>query len=446
MSILYCAVPHFAAALARRENPDLKEHPLVLVGPEGRVFGVSVEAAICGIVAGMTTRAAEVCCPEAVLLDADVARCREEFEILLQLLERSSPHVEPHGWNAAYVDLGDLTRRRTDAVTYCQQVGRAVRQELGRTLQPALGWDSSKFTAQAAARRTRAGHLLAVGVSKERAFLQPLPVTLLPLPADALQRLGFLGLRTLGQYATLPVTAVGLQFGRAGRLALRCARGEDDRPVVPRHQAPSRIVGCELDSPTADRELLLAALGQVIAPALAELREGLKACGQVRLRVDFDDGGSQERTRTLLFPTANEARVIRILGQLLDKICWRSGPSAPSLDVLGGRLRTGPSTASLDVLEGRLRTGAVGLTVVLDLLQDSVVEQFTLFSATSLRQTRSSHSSKVGIGDERKQKLQEVQRYLAARFGAERLWRVVLAQPGAPLPEWRVNWSRNEEL
>lgn len=465
MSILYCAVPHFAAALARRENSDLKGRPLVLVGPEGRVFGVSTEAAICGVVAGMTTRSAEVRCPEARLLDADVARCREEFEILLQLLERSSPHVEPHGWDAAYVDLGDLTRRRTDAVTYCQQVGRAVRQELGKALQPALGWDSSKFTAQAAARRTRAGHLLAVGVSKERIFLQPLPVTLLPLPVDALQRLGFLGLRTLGQYATLPVTAVGLQFGRAGRLALRCARGEDDRPVVPRHQALSRMVGCELDSPTADRERLLAALGQVISPALAELREGLKACGQVRLRVDFDDGGSQERTRTLLFPTANEALVVRILGQLLDGICWRpdpsaslrTDPSASSLDVLGGRLRTGPSalrrtgpSASLcetpRSVSGAGRTGAVALTAVLEQIQDTVVEQLALFSATSLRQTRSSHSSKIGAGDERKQKLQEVQRYLAARFGAERLRRVVLAQPGAPLPEWRVNWSGNEEL
>jgi hypothetical protein len=67
-----------------------------------------------------------------------------------------------------------------------------------------------------------------------------------------------------------------------------------------------------------------------------------------------------------------------------------------------------------------------------------VVEQLTLFSAMR-------HSSKMGIEDERRQKLLEVQRYLAARFGAERLWRVVLAQPAALLPEWRVNWSGNEE-
>ncbi len=405
MSILYCAVPHFAAALARRDGPGLDGCPLVLIGPEGRVFGVSAEAAACGVVTGMTARAAEVRCPEARLLDADVARCRNEFEILLQLLECSSPQVEPHGWGAAYVDLGDLTRRRTDAVVYCRQVGRAVRRELGQVLQPALGWDSSKFTAQAAARRTCPGHLLAVGVSKERTFLQPLPVTLLPLPVDALQRLGFLGLRTLGQYAALPATAVGLQFGQVGRLAHRCARGEDDRPVISRHQAPRRVIDWEPEAPLADRERLLAALRQMISPALTELREGFKACSQVRLTVDFDDGSTQERARTFLFPTADEPIVVRILGQLLDGMRWYAH--------------------------------AVALAVALEHLQDVVVEQQSLFSVLGQAQGKAK--------DEREQKLQEVQRYLAARFGVNRLRWVVLSQPGAPLPEWRVGWLEGGE-
>jgi hypothetical protein len=44
------------------------------------------------------------------------------------------------------------------------------------------------------------------------------------------------------------------------------------------------------------------------------------------------------------------------------------------------------------------------------------------------------------LQNERESKLQEVQRYLATRFGANCLRRAVLAQPGAPLPEWRVGW------
>jgi nucleotidyltransferase/DNA polymerase involved in DNA repair len=401
VSILYCAIPHFAAALARREDPDLGGRPLVLIDPEGRVFGVSTEAAACGVIVGLTARAAEILCPEGRLLDADVARCRGEFDTLLELLERFSADVEPHSWGAAYVNLGDTTRRQADVVDRCQQVGRSVRGELGRALQPALGWDSTKFTAQAAARRTRPGHLLVVAASKERGFLHPLSVAMLPLPGDALRRLIFLGLRTMGQYALLPPGAVRLRFGQAGRLAQRCARGEDDRPIIPRRQTPRRLVRCEFDTPLIQRDRMLFALQRGLSPILAELREGLKACGKVRLTVDFDDREPLERERALLFPTADEDQLMRALGHLLDRAASAGG--------------------------GQM--GVAALAVALEQIQDTVVEQLTLFSA----------------GDERARKLRSVQRYLLARFGADRLRRTVLAQPGSPLPEWRAGWLEGEE-
>jgi nucleotidyltransferase/DNA polymerase involved in DNA repair len=397
MSVLYCTIPHFATALARRDDPGLRGRPLVLIGPEGRVFGVSAEAAACGIIAGLTARAAEVRCPEAHLLEADVARCREELEALLQLLERTGPKVEPHGWGAAYVDLGDLAQDHAGAVALCREIGRAVQGELGENLQPALGWDSSKFTAQAAARRTRPGHLRAVPAVRERAFLRPLPVMLLPLAEEALQRLCFLGLRTLGQYAALPPGAVEQQFGRAGRLAYRCARGEDDRRVVPRWQAPRLTAEVELETPLVEREPLMMALRHLASSLLAELRGKLQACGQVRLTVCFNDGSAQEGTRTFLFPTAEEERVMRTLGQLLDGMRWQAGASA--------------------------------LAVALEQIQDAVTEQLTLFP----------------LEDDRADKLREVQRYLAARFGANRLRRAVMAQPDAPLPEWRAGWRSGDE-
>ena len=397
MSVLYCTIPYFAASLARRDDPDLQGQPLVLIGPEGRVFGVSAAAASCGIAVDMTPRQAEIRCPEARLLDADLAHYREEFEILLQLLERVSPKVEPHGLGAVYTDVSDLTQDHQGAVEICSQVGQAVRRELGQTLQPALGWDNGKFTAQTAARRTRPGHLLVVDRPREKTFLQPLPVTLLPLATENLQRLGFLGLRTLGQYAALPPAAVLQQFGQAGRLAQRYAQGQDDRPVISRWQTPQRMVSCELDAPLDDRERLIATLGQLVSPALAELQAQLKACGQVCLTVGFDDGSSQERTRTLLSPTASQAHVVRILDQLASKMHWPAPANA--------------------------------LSVTLAQIQDVVVEQLSLFPAPNARE----------------QKLREVQRYLVSRFGAAHLRRAILSQPGAPLPEWRVGWLEGDD-
>jgi protein ImuB len=397
MAVLYGTIPHFATALVRRDNPDLEEGPLVLIGPEGRVFEASAEAAACGIVAEMTARQAEIRCPEARLLDADVVHYRQTFEVFLQVMERFSPGVEPHGWGAVYADVSDMARDRQGAVEIGRQVGQTVRRELGPLLQPALGWDNGKFTAQTAARRTQPGHLLVVDRPKERTFLRPLPVALLPLPIENLRRLGFLGLRTLGQYAALPARAVFQQFGKAGRLAQRYAQGEDDRPVISRWQAPHHVVWCELEAPLDDRERLLATLGRLVAPTLGELQARLQACGQVRLTVEFDNGSTQERTRTLLYPTANQAQVVEILGQLAGKMLW----PAP----------------------------AVALAVTLEQIQDAVAEQLSLFPAR----------------DKREQKLREVQRYLLARFGAARLRHVILSQPGVPLPEWRAGWLEGED-
>jgi hypothetical protein len=165
---------------------------------------------------------------------------------------------------------------------------------------------------------------------------------------------------------------------------------------VPRWQAPSLTASREFDWPLLEGERLLAELGRLVSPLLGELRDNLRACGQTRLRVGFDDGGVQERTRTFLFPTTNEAQITRALGQLLDGMHWSSG--------------------------------ATQLTVALEGIQDAVAEQLTFFPTE----------------DPRAQKLRQVQQYLVARFGASRLRRVVLTQSGAPLPEWRVSWLSEE--
>ncbi len=422
MSVLYCAIPHFAAGLARRDDPALEGTPLVFVGPEGRVFGVSTEAAARGVVAGMTVRTAEVRCPEARLLDADVARCREEVDALLQLLERTGPKVESHGWGAAYVDLDNLARDRSDAVTLCREIGRNVRRELGEALQPALGWDSSKFTAQAAARHTRPGHLRAVATRQERGFLRPLAVTLLPLAEDVLERLCFLGLRTLGQYAALPLAAVWQQFGWAGKLAHRCARGEDDRPIVPRWQALRLEAGIEFEAPLVEQGRLMVALGHLASPLLTELRENMQACGRARLTVHFDDGSAQERERAFFVPAADEGRVVGAFERLLEGVGGQACPPASQ--------NPDPSAPQNPDPSQERWAGVTGLSIELEEIQDTVPEQLTLFP----------------FQDERVGKLQEVQRYLANRFGANRLRRAVLAQPGAPLPEWRVSWQGGDAL
>jgi nucleotidyltransferase/DNA polymerase involved in DNA repair len=366
----------------------------------------------------------------------DVTRCQAESEALLQLLEHIASEVEPHGWGAAYVNLSGLARNYSEAAILCRKVGRAIRQEMGADLQPALGWNSSKFTARAATApgrwpgdRVQPGYFRVVTTPQEQGFLQPLPVTLLPLPEKVLQRLCFLGLRTLGQYAELPPAAVWQQFGRAGKLAQRCARGKDDRPITPRWRMPHLAAEVEFETPLVDREQLLAELGRLVSPLLAKLQGNLQACRKLRLTAQFDDGSIQEKTRTFLLPIAKDGRILRALGKLLEGL--DPSPQRRYYDY------------DADSIEGT--TGTVvaisSLAVALEQIQDTVAEQLTLFPLEGM-----GHRS-AGT-----KKLQQVQRYLTARFapskyggsppscGGPYLQRAVLSQPDAPLPEWRVDW------
>jgi hypothetical protein len=265
--------------------------------------------------------------------------------------------------------------------------------EMGEILEPALGWDSTKFTAQTAARYTHPGRLLPIDASKQKAFLRPLSVQNLPLDPDTLRRLGFLGLRTLGQYAALPSAAVWQQFGSPGKLAHRCARGQDNRPVVPRSRERCLEATDEFDLPLNNRGQLLDAGQRLIAPLLTELQDNLLGCGRVRLTMRFADHTTQERERAILFPTATEVRINLTLEQLLDEMHWQEGAEA--------------------------------MEISLGQIQDTATEQLSLFTAEN----------------ERERKLREVQKALKARFGSRRLWQTTLTQPEAPLPEWRVGWA-----
>lgn len=404
MSVLYCTIPHFAIALARRDGLAQSDRPLVLIGPDGRVFDASPEAAARYVAVGMTARMAETRCPEAVLAEADLPACRSAFEALLQTLEQASPAVEPHGWGAAYADLRGLACRPHEAAVLCVKVGRSVRRALGEALQPALGWDSGKFTAQMAARRTHPGHVRALDADEEHPFLDPLPVSLLPLDCETVRRLGFLGLRTLGQYAALPPAAVAQQFGRAGQEALRLARGEDGRPVISRRNAPILTAQCSFEPPVVDRERALAALDRRVRPLLDGLAGRLQACGLIRLTAQFDRGRAGERTRALLYPTADAGQVTRALAHMLDQVCTPHQGVPP-------------------------QGGIEALAVTLADIREVVLEQLRMFPDE----------------DDRMERLAAVQRYLAARFGRSGLRRAALVRPAAPLPEWRVAW-RDEAL
>jgi hypothetical protein len=246
-----------------------------------------------------------------------------------------------------------------------------------------------------------ANSALLVAPEAQRAFLAGQPIATLPLDAEVLLNLQHLGIRALGQFARLPAAAVSARFGPAGRTAQRWALGLDDRPVVPPWEARETSARIELDGPSADRERLLALLGQRAERLLSPLQERLQEAGRVTLLVTRADGRAVAASYTFPQPTA-AAGVVRLgLAAALDRVAWDGQP-------------------------------AVEIALTLAGIQDAPGRQLALFD---LAQAAAGGNSPQG-----RARLEAALRRLAARFGPDAFRLAALVDPDNPLPERRVSW------
>ena len=86
-------IPNIAIAVARRDQPALADHPLILYAAERQRTIVAAASDDTGATAGMPLRQAITRCPQAVYQAAHPERDRQACIALGNLLESFSPRV-----------------------------------------------------------------------------------------------------------------------------------------------------------------------------------------------------------------------------------------------------------------------------------------------------------------------------------------------------------------
>jgi nucleotidyltransferase/DNA polymerase involved in DNA repair len=300
--VILCArIPEIPIAALVLRQPELRRRPLVVGGhPSERkpVRAASLEAQTFGVCPEMPLRQAEQLCPEALFFPVDLEAEQDLARHLLAGLYALAPRVElaPQS-GEGYIELDGmalLAVGRRDGgddslLDYAARVGDYLERRLGT--RPGLGIGGNKFVAFTAAGLHIAGNtprLVARG--SERSFLAPLPIAVhLPVSDDLIERLRLFGLRAMADLAAMPLAAVETQFGGEGLLALRLARGEDSRPLIP-WQPPQRMEELSRLDPAVDNlePLLFLARGLVDRLGARLLDAGLAAT-VVRLCLELED-------------------------------------------------------------------------------------------------------------------------------------------------------------
>jgi protein ImuB len=249
--VIVCVlVPRFGLATALGDRTELLQNPVALAPEPGgaqQVGEVSLAAEAFGVHPGMRLGEALARCPQLTLIPPDPAGVADLWERLLVRLESVGAAVEPERPGLVCFDARGLLRLHGGT----EGVLRAARTAL--RMPARFGVAPSRFAAVAAATRARTrrpeivgglggsapragstgreqAQAGSTGREQARAYLAPLPVTLLrarPALAALPEALERLGVRTLGELAALPPAALADRFGRSGLLAYELARGGD---------------------------------------------------------------------------------------------------------------------------------------------------------------------------------------------------------------------------
>ena len=304
MRIACVLIPSFAVAVERRAHPRLTEQPLV-VYDRSTIIDASPDAASARV---LTVRQAKAAYPQAIFVEANHALYRDVSEAMLDALESVAPLVEPTELGAAFADILGLQGHYEDEFALATAFVKTVKNATG--LLASVGIGNGKFVAWAAASITPAGDAGIVPEGREQEFLHDRDVSLLPFGLDVAQRLNVLALRTLGDVAALPQTAVEAQFRRIGKRVWELANGIDREPLRPRKQQEELRERVSFDAPVVVTEALMMAGRQLVARLVRRLKG--RTARRMHLQLLADERIVWEKLETFREPTGDERRMMLI--------------------------------------------------------------------------------------------------------------------------------------
>ena len=387
-------LPEFPVQAWRQRVPGLRGASLVLlegVAPGERVFSLSAAARAKGVAHGMSRVQAEAAGPES-LRARDVGEEERVFRELCRVAERFSPRVEAvgspaNGYAAAaevrgallLLDRSGMGRLFPSAEIYAER----LHAELA-----AAGFVAARVAtapnAAAASVLARAGRqTVCVGEEELAARLAPLPVSLLPCEPRLRQLLARWGIRTFGELARLPETALISRLGQGGRRLQLLARGEAEHLLVPEEPAFTLRESLTLDSSLVLLDSLLFVLSPMLEALLCRAMERAYALRRVRLTLQLESPAQAHVLEVRpAVPTSSRDLLLKLLNLELQARPPRGGivgvrlqaePAEPPV-AQRGLFQTDPEPDRLDLLLARLRSIAgeeqVGSPVLRDTHQE----------------------------------------------------------------------------
>ncbi len=313
----------FFASVEQVRRPGLRGLPVIVGGERGGravVSACSYEARAFGVHSAMPIRQAEHLCPTGVFLPVDMPAYAQVHHGLVEILRRYTDLVEVASIDEAYLDVTGSRRLFGPSRTIALRIQEQVYDVYGLTCSIGIG--PTKSLAKLAAGLNKPAGVGELTEADVHGRLRDLPVDAIHGIGPVMrERLGALGLSTIGMLQDVPFPLLAAAFGRGAHSLRQLALGRSSSPVRGRRPLP-RSIGREVtfSDDTNDLELLRGAVLSLTDHAVAELRRKGLAARTVVLRVRFNTFHTVSRRRTLPLPVSAVRPVYEAAAGLLDEL------------------------------------------------------------------------------------------------------------------------------
>ena len=327
LSIAHMDCDAFYASVEKRDNPDLRDKPVIVGGGRrGVVSTACYIARIRGVRSAMPMFQALKACPEAVVVKGRMEVYAQVSKQIRAMMEEMTPSIEPLSLDEAFMDLtGTTTLHHAPPAVMLARLVKRMEDELG--ISGSIGLSHNKFLAKVASDLDKPRGFSVIGKSETMDFLGPKPVRLIWGVGNAAQAsLDKAGIRTFNDLRRWEREDLSARFGSMGDRLWHLARGEDRRRVS--RNAPIKSVSHEttFGEDTSAVEILDGHIWRLSEKVSDRLKARDIAGRIVTLKLKRSNHKLLSKRVTLSDPTQYADRIYRTGRQLLDQVDAKEGP------------------------------------------------------------------------------------------------------------------------
>ena len=319
LSIAHVDCDAFYCSVEKRDNPDIRDKPVIVGGGRrGVVSAACYHARVYGVRSAMPMFQALKLCPQAVVVKGSMDKYAFEGGRIREMMRALTPLVEPLSIDEAFLDLTGTARLhgQTPAQSLIKLQNDVLR-EIGVTVS--IGLSYNKFLAKTASDLDKPNGFAVLGEHDAQEFLDKQTVGFIygigPAFAAKLERAG---LRTIADVRRRTDKDLAQRFGDPGLRLARLARGEDHRPVNPVSDRKSISAETTFNTNISDLEQLKDKLWQVCSKTADRSKAKNLAGRTLTLKLKSTQFKTITRRRTLQQPVQLADIIFSELEPLLE--------------------------------------------------------------------------------------------------------------------------------